>query len=219
MVFKGLVLDGCYEIKHLNFLTPLPKESLSSYAKRMVEQIGEQKGNIALLGLSFGGIVAIEMAKHIHCKSLILVSTVKCRKELPWFIKINKYIPLYKLLPASLLKSLVLKAGKWVKVTTDKNIKRFEKILDNCEDSFYQWGTEKFINWKGCIESQQEHLHIHGTEDSVFPAEKINHVMLLKDATHFMIITRHKEISQRINHYLNTLDLPNRIINGETIEN
>ena len=206
-VFKGLQLEAAYTLVHLPFLSPHSGEMLANYAKRMAAQIPENKGDIALLGLSFGGLLAVEMAKHLRCSTLLLISTVKCHKELPWFIKINKYLPLYRLMPVSWFKKVVLQAGKWVKVTNDKNLKRFEQVLENCDDAFYKWGAHQLIHWRGCVAHKQAYLHIHGEKDTLFPSEKINYVMLLKEATHFMIITRHREVSTRINHYLNTLEI------------
>lgn len=203
-VFKGLQLEAAYTLVHLPFLQPHSGELFADYAKRMASQIPKDNRDMALLGLSFGGLLAIEMAKHLSCKTLILVSTVKCHKELPWFIKINKYLPFYRLMPVSWFKKVILQAGKWVKVTSDKNLKRFEQVLENCDDAFYKWGAHQLINWRGCISEKQAYLHIHGEKDTLFPSEKMNYVMLLKEATHFMIITRHKEVSTRINHYLNT---------------
>jgi len=55
-VFKYLKLD-C-ETQVIKWLEPKQKETIISYSKRLLKQINQEE-NFALLGVSFGGIIAI----------------------------------------------------------------------------------------------------------------------------------------------------------------
>ena len=64
-IYKNFLLDERLDCKVLEFISPADKdESIEDYAKRMAEKIDTSK-NLALLGTSFGGILSIEIAKHI----------------------------------------------------------------------------------------------------------------------------------------------------------
>lgn len=83
-VFKALHLPGVERV-YLNWIEPLPKESMEAYAQRMANRIAEP--NPIIIGLSFGGMMAMEIAKLITVKQLILVSSAKTAKELPPYFR------------------------------------------------------------------------------------------------------------------------------------
>lgn len=79
-VFNYLELD--VETTVIKWIEPKPKEELKSYAIRLIEQIN-QKDEFGILGVSFGGIIAIEISKLIKPKKLILISSVETSRQLP----------------------------------------------------------------------------------------------------------------------------------------
>jgi esterase/lipase len=71
-------------------------EDISHYAQRLSARI---EPNSILIGLSFGGmIVAIEIAKHIPSK-IILVSSASSFRQIPWLFRLWDWSQLIKLLP------------------------------------------------------------------------------------------------------------------------
>src|SRR4051794_35905388 len=78
--FERLKIAGC-SLHFVDRIPPLPNETLFSYAGRMSERITEISP--VVIGLSFGGMIAIEMAKQIPIEKLILISSVKTRNEIP----------------------------------------------------------------------------------------------------------------------------------------
>jgi esterase/lipase len=48
---------------------------LDDYAKRIAKKI--KRENPVLIGVSFGGILVQEMAKHINTRKVIIISSVK----------------------------------------------------------------------------------------------------------------------------------------------
>jgi hypothetical protein len=79
-VFKHLDLSG-YKATYIQWLKPEKHESITSYAERLCGQITTTKP--ILIGLSFGGIMAVEIAKCIDTEKIILISSIKTRKEIP----------------------------------------------------------------------------------------------------------------------------------------
>lgn len=64
-----------HELIAVPWIEPLSNESLSSYANRLGASI-DTKEPFALLGLSFGGMLAAEMAALLKPRKLILISSI-----------------------------------------------------------------------------------------------------------------------------------------------
>ena len=98
-VFNFLTLPEKYNINHIKWITPYKNESISNYASRLSDQI--QTENNIIIGLSFGGLVALELSKHKKFNKIILISSIKNTKELPWFYRIIGKLKLINLIHAS----------------------------------------------------------------------------------------------------------------------
>ena len=70
-IFEYLKLPKNFEIHLLSWIPPLKDEPLTNYAKRMCQRVVHK--NPILLGVSFGGILVQEMAKHIFVKKIIII--------------------------------------------------------------------------------------------------------------------------------------------------
>lgn len=100
-VFKFLKLNCDFEI--IKWINPEPKEELESYVNRLLKQINQDE-EFGILGVSFGGIVAIEISKIIKPKKLILISSVESSSQLPKsYVSIGK-TRILNLIPNSLIK-------------------------------------------------------------------------------------------------------------------
>ncbi len=74
-LFKEIMLPSAYKLQFLSWITPLCKESLSNYASRLANKIDRTEPFI-LIGLSMGGMMAVEIAKTLHPEKIILISSV-----------------------------------------------------------------------------------------------------------------------------------------------
>ncbi|MEN9929588.1 MAG: hypothetical protein RLZZ231_1509 [Bacteroidota bacterium] len=104
-IFEKIELPNTiFEIHFLEWVLPLPKESLKNYAKRMALSVQHQE--VVLVGVSFGGILVQEMAQFLQVRKLIIISSVKSNQELPLRMKFAKVTKIYKLIPTGLLKNV-----------------------------------------------------------------------------------------------------------------
>ena len=74
-----------------------------SYAQRMAACIAKREPFI-LVGLSFGGMMAVEMNSFVHPVKTIIISSTTNNFQLPWFVKTIRYMPLYKIMPSRWLR-------------------------------------------------------------------------------------------------------------------
>ena len=75
-------LQAGLPITILEWKTPNKNESIQAYTERMAADI-PQTDNLIIGGVSLGGIMAIEIAKIVKPKKVIIISSIKNRSELP----------------------------------------------------------------------------------------------------------------------------------------
>ena len=146
-VFQKLSLPQDWNIKHLSWIEPLRKESLSSYSHRISAGINTSE-NFVLVGLSFGGIVAVEVSKIIKPRLIILISSAATKSELPAIAHFFAKTKLDALIPASLLR-IPNAFMYWLfgtKSSQEKQLVR-QSIL-NTSSCFLMWAIHQIINWK-----------------------------------------------------------------------
>ncbi len=88
---------GANDVHFIQWKIPEKHETIESYANRMRQEI--KHSNPILIGLSFGGMMSVEIAKLISVEKIILVSSVCCRKELPLYMKLTSALNLNRLIP------------------------------------------------------------------------------------------------------------------------
>lgn len=194
-IFENLKLsEDKFELHFLEWLVPISeKEKLEDYAKRMANLILEE--NPILVGVSFGGIMVQEMAKHISTEKVIIISSVKSRNELPKRLKLIQKTGIYKLFPASAIKNIenfsVYAFGDFIK----KRIALYKQYLSVRDECYLHWAIYNVLHWKQ-IEPPKNLVHIHGTDDHIFPIKHINNCTKIENANHIMILTKAKTISK-----------------------
>jgi pimeloyl-ACP methyl ester carboxylesterase len=186
-------------LQYLKWLTPEKNETIERYSSRMSVQIGDE--NPLLMGVSFGGMMAIEIAKKIQTQKIILISSVKSQTELPSWMRICGKLNLNVLMPP--------RSPKWFSPIADNYLgveTADEKILaKNFREAnspvYLQWAIDKVIKWQNTIQPSTI-FHIHGTHDKTFPIKNIHPTHVIKNGGHFMVLNRAVEISAIIESIL-----------------
>ena len=198
-VFQYLDFEGV-EVEYMEWLSPLPKETLPAYAKRMTQKITTP--HPILVGLSFGGMVAMEIAKQIPVKKVILISSAKERKELPWFYRFSAKLKLQKILPYTLIKR-TNGFTYWLFGATSAHEKALLKeIFRKTPTTFLKWAINAILTWKN-TEISTHILHIHGDKDRILPYKNVKDTLCITGGGHSMIVNKAHEIAPLINKFLN----------------
>lgn len=188
-----------YQLRHLHWLTPVKNEPIAAYAKRMAGQIEE--ANPVLMGLSFGGIMCIEIAKLVQVDKVILVSSIPTDKQLPLWMKAAGKLRLHKIVPLNPHTKLLQPLQDFfigAKGNKEKEIVR--RYRQQVQQDYLKWAINAILNWKN--DWKPPHLyHIHGDADRIFPLKKVKPDCVVKGGTHFMIFSKAKAV----NDYLTSL--------------
>ena len=199
-VFKNLDLSGNFSKYFLEWIQPIPNESFSSYAKRMTAFIDEREPFI-LVGLSFGGMMAVEMSKFVHPLKTIIISSATNNFQLPWFVKTIRYMPLYKIMPSQLLKKTNSLFYYLFGIKTKEEKILLKDILKGTDPLILKWSINAIAKWKNKTVPANL-IHIHGDGDKLLPVKLTKANIIVKRGEHFMIYSKAKEISQIMNKIL-----------------
>lgn len=197
-IFEYIKLPDDFELIKLSWMSPTKGESLSGYAKRMCQRI-EHK-NPVLLGVSFGGILVQEMAKHISCRKVIIVSSVKSNTEFTLSMKLAKKTGAHKLLPTQWIESLESLALYVFGPSIQPKVAAYQTYLSERDPAYLDWSIDQIVHWNQTV-TNPDVIHIHGDKDVVFPIKNIdtsNQFFQLKKATHAMILTHHKWFNENL---------------------
>jgi pimeloyl-ACP methyl ester carboxylesterase len=199
LAFQNLHLPG-YKIVYIDWIPPQKSESLEHYASRIKSQITTPEPIV--VGLSFGGMVAVEVAKQMPVRKLILISSAKTKKDLAtgsFFL--FKNLRLYKIIPGSLLKQTNFMVYTLFGVKSEKDKKALTEILKSNDPHFFRWAMNNILSWKN--ETIPPHLiHIHGTSDKIIPYSAVKADYGIKGGGHFMVLNYADTISKIILDYL-----------------
>ena len=186
-IFEFISLPKPFRINLLSWIPPAKEESLSSYAKRMCERITSE--NPILLGVSFGGVLVQEIAKHIPVQKVIIVSSIKTNEELPLPMKMARTTNAHKLLPTQWINNLDALAlfafGKGIK----KRLELYQKYLSERNPDYLNWSINALVNWDQ-VEVPTSVVHIHGKKDTVFPIKYLSNPYIRIKGGHAAIMTQ-----------------------------
>ncbi len=195
-IFKHIQLPEDQFVQHLlSWFVPDKDMTLSEYALKMTQSIVHE--NIILVGVSFGGMLVQEMARHVRTRKVIVVSSVKHESELPKRMLFAKYTKVHKLLPTGLVNNVELLAKYAFGETVNKRLELYEEYLSIKDKYYIDWSIDQIVNWKQeyCPECL---VHIHGEKDNVFPIGNIKDCIRVKNGTHTMIIHRAKWFNEHL---------------------
>jgi esterase/lipase len=189
--FSFLDLSFCNPV-FIQWIKPQQNETLEQYAVRLSAQIKEP--DAIIVGLSFGGMLATEIAKHNPSFKVIIISSNKVYTEFPKLLKIGKYIPAYKWLPnKSMKKSSSFFA--WILGAKGSKQRAVQKqIVSQTDPVFTKWAISAIMHWQNIV-IPENLIHIHGTADKLLPYRCVKADYTIEGGEHLMIMDEANEIS------------------------
>ncbi|GAA3971585.1 alpha/beta hydrolase [Hymenobacter antarcticus] len=193
-VFQFLHLRG--EVHILRWLPPqTPTEPLAHYAARLAAAIPIKQA-CWLVGVSFGGVLALEVGRLRPLAQVVLISSLIGPEELPWLGRLARATGLYHLLPPQLLPRLPRVAQWFFGVRNGREYQLLRQILRDTDPAFTRWAIARLLQWPG--QPAIPAIRIHGTTDRLLPAGAAASQYRLSGG-HLIIISRATEISQILN--------------------
>lgn len=193
-VFQKLDFSGFVPV-FIKWIKPNKDESIENYAERLLGQIDENRP--ILIGLSFGGMMAMEVAKHIETKRVILIASAKTMIEIPFYFRWAGKLRLHRFLPTVLLKNSNFLTNWAFGVNSESDKLLLKQILHDTDPMFLHWAIDKIVCWKNKIYPPNT-LHIHGTSDQILPVRFVKCDAMVTGGGHLMTMNMAEEVMESI---------------------
>ena len=182
-----------YNVTYIPYLIPESGETMNAYAHRMAAAM-DTSNAFSLVGVSLGGMISSEIKTFTNPEKVILISSAKCRAELPWQYRIQRILPFYKLVPKNVLKYAALIAQPLFEPDRKSHAEVCSAMLKSKNKVFTKRSIQMIMNWDK-LDSDPEIIHIHGTNDNTLPIKRIDATHVVKNGSHMMTLTRANEVS------------------------
>lgn len=163
----------------VDFLKPAASESLKCYAARMAEGIPSQ---CFLVGVSFGGMLAMEISRIVRPAGCVVISSVLTPSELPpwlraWRIAGGRGC-------GNVLRAVGASAAIVPGAIRTRSTIRLTKLSGNA-GAWHRWATAAVLGWKADLEPfPSPLLRIHGDRDTTFPIRYTRPGVVINGAPH-----------------------------------
>jgi hypothetical protein len=199
-IFQKLHLPDHYSIIHVEWIKPLQNESIANYALRLSASINRDEA-FGIIGLSFGGIMALELSKIVSLAQTIIISSISSKKQLPPSFSIMKFLFLHKFIPERFLKIKNKFVYWFMGARTIREKAVFNQILKDTEITFFRWAISSILHWKHTAKIPNLY-HIHGTSDNIFPIEYTSPDYKIEGGGHLMVYSNATEVSSILTNIL-----------------
>lgn len=182
------------DVTVLDYPVPFEAESLPGYAARMADKIPD--ANCIIAGVSFGGMVALEMSRIVQPRVCVLISSLRSPSQLPPWLR------MWRLL-AGRHCAVVLNAVGQTAATVPRRVRtrsttRVVKLAGDA-GGWHRWATSAVLGWRPVSESPGVPvIQIHGDADRTFPIRYVTPDYVVPGGGHVLPMTHPGELAAAI---------------------
>ncbi len=176
-------------------------DEMACYAQKMAAQIPDGPDDV-ILGLSFGGMLASEIARVRPQQKVIIISSAKAPGEVEMPGKFLQFIVHKGLLPIGLAPLGGKQIAERFGAETPEDRALIQSILEETDGHFARCAFRAIIDWQSAVQPPAGLVHIHGTADEIIPPTRIHPTHWIEGGGHIMIYNRAEEVSALIAQHL-----------------
>jgi pimeloyl-ACP methyl ester carboxylesterase len=203
----------------VDWIDPLPKETLEQYAVRLAESIRVElqkrpSAPIVVCGLSLGGMVAPYIARELNADGCILFSTVRKPKEFPRYAYFDWLLmslcPPLRIIRWSIVRLFIklILCFPWSEkhFVTHGVIKSFAQTpicrFTELARMMFDWAFRRRLPEESdAVIFGKPTLHIHGTNDWLLPIRLTTPDIRIQGAGHTPVLSHPVEVNEMIERF------------------
>ncbi|TWU36510.1 Alpha/beta hydrolase family protein [Novipirellula aureliae] len=215
ILFSGLAADcEVFALQSLAFENlvvpswPVPKsdDTIDSYSKRLAGEL-RQFGPAVIGGASFGGIVALHVAKYLDPLAVILIGSIRSSDELPQYAKWARPLrPLVSLLPVRLMQIACVPIGSKALGCWFPHLSGLARQFCHSDPRVFKWSLSRILDWDSTPQFDCPIFHIHGDRDMVLPIRHTTPTQIVAGGGHVISLTHAREVNAFIRLVLKQLN-------------
>ena len=190
----------------IQWLEPLKKETIQNYAIRISKQITEP--NPIVLGISFGGIMAIEVSKFLPFQKLVLIAFAKSTHEIPFLYRMLGKLKVPLFFPMEWLKKSNRLSYFVFGVSAQEDRKILDEIYNDTSPTYLRWALNVVCTWQNegmswnCITAPKNLIHIYGTNDRILYYFNIKNAVPIHNGGHLLPLMETQKLEEIILNFL-----------------
>ncbi|NQT88587.1 alpha/beta hydrolase [bacterium] len=171
------------------WIEPEAGESLEAYGERMAATIDVERP-FYLGGASFGGMAALEVARHTGPEAVFLLGSCRSRLSVPVYMRflerVSRLAPSWAL---DISRGVVPRLAGVVEPLDEHSAELFAGMLADTSIEFVRWATQAIVGWSFEAELACPIYHIHGALDAVLPLRLVEPDQIVPDGSHLITLT------------------------------
>lgn len=196
MVFDNIG-DLPLEKVNIKWLDNQGDESINSYAQRLIATNKITKED-TVSGLSFGGIIAQEIARILNLDKVVLISSFRDINDLRSIYRFGLKTGLYRLTPNFRI-PVVDEIVAYNLNSENQNSKPIlKKMLEQTDYELLKWSLQKIAELPLKPDDNFIVHHIIGNNDKIMKTWQNEHTTVIDDGSHFMVYEKAGEVTKAI---------------------
>jgi|SRR5579859_3100854 len=179
------------------WLPPQKNESLADYAHRWSTHL-KLKPGCCLVGVSFGGMVALEMAHWVKPKAVLLIGSCRSPSSIPSALRTAGSIPRWPVLGKILAQIFPFGRGWFLGARTKDQQDLLMQMFLESPNRFLAWTVGAIRGWGGFKGDFTKIHHIHGDEDHLIPIKNVRPDQVVKGGGHTINLTHPRQVNEFI---------------------
>ena len=178
------------------WIEPRDDESIASYAARLARVVDPSRPCF-VGGASFGGSVAMELARHVDARACFLIGSVRVPEELPLRVRaLRRLARATRVMPFETICRLAGSSVEVVGFCSTPTTRKLLRQLSAADAAFLRWATRAVLTWRpdpaplACPV-----YHIHGDRDRVLPVACARPDRVVAGAGHVLSMTHAAEVN------------------------
>jgi len=178
------------DVRPIAWIAPAhSRETLQQYARRFASELRIAEP-FDLAGSSFGGMVALELARYLSPQRVFLFGSCRSPRSIaPVLRALRVFAPVLPdllLRPPRVLQPLV---ARWFGARSHVHVQLFADMLAVTPVEFIRWASIATFSWKGVEELPMPIHHIHGDRDRLIPIRRVHPDRVIAGAGHLLNLT------------------------------
>lgn len=191
------------------WIDPERNETLAKYAARMAERIRSslpaENRPLVLGGVSFGGMLAAQMAPLLKPNAVVLIGSALHPREIAFSLKMMAMASRW--MPAPIGSSARVMGRAFIRRLgpMSRQQRRFlETMIDAVPFSFLQWAAQAIFGWEG-VKVNAKLVRLHGEIDRIIPFPAADLVHKIHGAGHVPNVSHADEVNRHLRTLLRNL--------------